>query len=80
MSAVEHRVQRRQSGLAAWVELIWCDLYEVARPSPAPVPARLLEWRIPGGPGIMLDDLVASVYALPPLTLLINEGIIVVQP
>ena len=34
----------------------------------------------PGGPGIMLDDLVASVYALPPLALLISEGIIVVRP
>ena len=45
-----------------------------------PWPARLIERRIPGGPGIMLDDLVASVYALPPLALLISEGIIVVRP
>jgi phosphatidylglycerophosphatase A len=45
-----------------------------------PWPARLIEARVPGGPGIMLDDLVASVYALPPLALLISEGIIVVRP
>ena len=45
-----------------------------------PWPARLIERRIPGGAGIMLDDLVASVYALPPLALLISEGIIVVRP
>ena len=45
-----------------------------------PWPARLIERRVPGGPGIMLDDLVASVYALPPLALLISEGIIVVRP
>ncbi len=45
-----------------------------------PWPARLIERRIPGGPGIMLDDLVASLYALPPLALLISEGIIVVRP
>jgi phosphatidylglycerophosphatase A len=45
-----------------------------------PWPARLIERRVAGGPGIMLDDLVASVYALPPLVLLISEGIIVVRP
>jgi phosphatidylglycerophosphatase A len=45
-----------------------------------PWPARLIERRIPGGPGIMLDDLVAAVYALPPLALLLSEGIIVVRP
>jgi phosphatidylglycerophosphatase A len=45
-----------------------------------PFPARLIERRVPGALGIMLDDLVASVYALPPLALLISEGIIVVQP
>ena len=45
-----------------------------------PWPARLIERRIPGGPGIMFDDLVASAYALPPLLLLISEGIIVVRP
>jgi phosphatidylglycerophosphatase A len=45
-----------------------------------PWPARLIERRIPGGPGIMLDDLVASVYVLPPLALLISEGIIIVRP
>jgi len=45
-----------------------------------PWPARLIERRIRGGPGIMLDDLVASAYALPPLALLISEGIIVVRP
>jgi phosphatidylglycerophosphatase A len=45
-----------------------------------PWPARLIERRIPGGPGIMLDDLVASIYALPPLALLIAEGIIIVRP
>lgn len=44
-----------------------------------PFPARLIERRLGGGPGIMLDDLVASVYALPPLALLISEGIIVVR-
>ena len=45
-----------------------------------PWPARLIERRISGALGIMLDDLVASVYALPPLALLIGEGIIVVRP
>lgn len=45
-----------------------------------PWPARLIERRVPGALGIMLDDLVASVYALPPLALLIAEGIIVVRP
>ena len=45
-----------------------------------PWPARLVERRIPGGPGIMLDDIVASVYAAPLLVLLIGEGIIVVRP
>jgi phosphatidylglycerophosphatase A len=44
-----------------------------------PWPARLIERRVRGGPGIMLDDLVAAVYALPPLALLISEGIIVVR-
>ena len=45
-----------------------------------PFPARLIERRVAGGPGIMLDDLVASAYALPLLALLISEGIIVVRP
>jgi len=45
-----------------------------------PWPARLIERRVAGGAGIMLDDLVASVYALLPLALLIGEGIIVVRP
>ena len=45
-----------------------------------PWPARLIERRIPGGPGIMLDDLVASAYALLPLIVLISEGIILVRP
>ncbi|MGE0259608.1 MAG: phosphatidylglycerophosphatase A [Alphaproteobacteria bacterium] len=45
-----------------------------------PWPARLIERKVAGGAGIMLDDLVASVYALPPLALLISEGFIVVRP
>ena len=44
-----------------------------------PWPARLVEARIPGGLGIMLDDIVAALYATPILLLLLSEGVIVVR-
>ncbi len=44
-----------------------------------PWPARLVERRVPGGLGIMLDDLVAAIYALPP-GVADRRGIIGVRP
>jgi phosphatidylglycerophosphatase A len=38
-----------------------------------PWPARLIERRVAGGPGIMLDDIVAALYAL--LVLVIGKGV-----
>jgi phosphatidylglycerophosphatase A len=43
-----------------------------------PWPARLVERRVAGGLGIMLDDIVAALYAL--LLLLIGEGVLGVRP
>ena len=43
-----------------------------------PWPARLVERRVAGGLGIMLDDLVAALYAL--VLLLIGEGVFGVRP
>ena len=43
-----------------------------------PWPARLVERRVAGGLGIMLDDIVAALYAL--LLLLIGEGAFGVRP
>ena len=43
-----------------------------------PWPARLVERRVAGGLGIMLDDVVAAFYAV--LLLLIGEGVFGVQP
>jgi phosphatidylglycerophosphatase A len=43
-----------------------------------PWPARLVERRVAGGLGIMLDDIVAALYAL--LLLLIGEGVFGVRP
>jgi phosphatidylglycerophosphatase A len=43
-----------------------------------PWPARLVERRVAGGLGIMLDDIVAALYAL--VLLLIGEGVFGVRP
>ncbi|MGC2413385.1 MAG: phosphatidylglycerophosphatase A [Stellaceae bacterium] len=43
-----------------------------------PWPVRAIERRIEGGPGIMLDDVAAALYAL--LLLLIGEGALGVRP
>ena len=43
-----------------------------------PWPARTIERRVAGGPGIMLDDVVAALYAVVPL--LIGEGVLGVRP
>ena len=43
-----------------------------------PWPARLIERRVAGGLGIMLDDIVAAAYAV--LLLLIGEGVFGVRP
>ena len=43
-----------------------------------PWPARLIERRVAGGLGIMLDDVVAALYAL--ALLLIGEGVFGVRP
>jgi phosphatidylglycerophosphatase A len=43
-----------------------------------PWPARLVERRVAGGLGIMLDDIVAAAYAL--TLLLIGEGVFGVRP
>jgi phosphatidylglycerophosphatase A len=43
-----------------------------------PWPARLVERRVAGGLGIMLDDIVAAAYAL--VLLLIGEGVFGVRP
>ena len=43
-----------------------------------PWPARLVERRIPGGLGVMLDDVVAAIYAL--VLLLMAEGVFGVRP
>jgi phosphatidylglycerophosphatase A len=43
-----------------------------------PWPARAIERRVAGGPGIMLDDVAAALYAI--LLLLIGEGVFGVRP
>jgi phosphatidylglycerophosphatase A len=43
-----------------------------------PWPIRLIERRVPGGLGIMLDDVMAAIYAL--AVLLIAEGVFGVRP
>jgi phosphatidylglycerophosphatase A len=43
-----------------------------------PWPARLIERRVAGGLGIMLDDIVAALYAL--FLLVIGEGVFAVRP
>ena len=43
-----------------------------------PWPVRAIERRVPGGPGIMLDDVVAALYAI--LLLLIGDGALGVRP
>ena len=43
-----------------------------------PLPIRLVERRVPGGLGIMLDDVMAAIYAL--VLLLIGEGLFGVRP
>jgi phosphatidylglycerophosphatase A len=43
-----------------------------------PWPIRMVERRIPGGLGVMLDDVVAALYAV--LILLIGGGILGVRP
>ncbi|HEX3953174.1 MAG TPA: phosphatidylglycerophosphatase A [Stellaceae bacterium] len=43
-----------------------------------PWPARLVERRVAGGAGIMLDDVVAALYAL--ALLLIGDGLLGVRP
>jgi phosphatidylglycerophosphatase A len=49
-------------------------IFDIAKPWPA----RLVERRVAGGLGIMLDDIVAAAYAL--ALLLIGEGIFGVRP
>jgi phosphatidylglycerophosphatase A len=49
-------------------------LFDVAKPWPI----RLVERRVAGGFGIMLDDVVAAIYAL--LLMLIAEGVFGVRP
>jgi len=49
-------------------------LFDIAKPWPA----RLVERRVAGGLGIMLDDIVAALYAV--LLLLIAEGVFGVRP
>lgn len=41
-----------------------------------PWPAKLIDRKMPGGLGIMLDDIVAGLYAILSITLLKNFGII----
>jgi phosphatidylglycerophosphatase A len=43
-----------------------------------PWPVRAIERRVQGGPGIMLDDIAAALYAI--LLLLIGEGALGVRP
>ena len=43
-----------------------------------PWPIRVLERRVPGGLGIMLDDVAAAIYAV--IVLLIAEGVFGVRP
>ncbi|HVB17424.1 MAG TPA: phosphatidylglycerophosphatase A [Stellaceae bacterium] len=43
-----------------------------------PSPARGIERRVKGGAGIMLDDIMAALYAL--ALLLIGEGVFGVRP
>ena len=43
-----------------------------------PWPIRIIEQRVPGGLGIMLDDIGAAIYAL--LLLLFGEGVFGVRP
>ena len=49
-------------------------IFDIAKPWPA----RLVEHRVAGGFGIMLDDIVAAFYAL--VLLLIGEGVFGVRP
>jgi phosphatidylglycerophosphatase A len=49
-------------------------IFDIAKPWPA----RLVERRVAGGLGIMLDDIVAALYAL--VLLLIGEGVFGVRP
>ncbi len=49
-------------------------LFDIAKPWPA----RLIERRVAGGLGIMLDDIVAAFYAV--VLLLIGEGVFGVRP
>src|SRR5207302_9670790 len=49
-------------------------LFDIAKPWPI----RLVERRVAGGFGIMLDDVVAAIYAL--LLMLIAEGVFGVRP
>ena len=49
-------------------------LFDIAKPWPI----RLVERRVAGGFGIMLDDVVAAIYAL--VLLLIAEGVFGVRP
>ena len=49
-------------------------IFDIAKPWPI----RLIEHRVAGGLGIMLDDIVAALYAL--VLLLIGEGVFGVRP
>ena len=49
-------------------------VFDIAKPWPA----RLVERRVAGGLGIMLDDIVAALYAV--MLLLIAEGVFGVRP
>ena len=67
--------------LAAPLDWRWCAaafllfrLFDIAKPWPI----RLVERRVAGGFGIMLDDVMAALYAL--LLMLIAEGVFGVRP
>jgi len=49
-------------------------VFDIAKPWPA----RMIERRVEGGLGIMLDDIVAALYAV--LVLLCGEGVFGVRP